>query len=61
VSAAPIPFQRLTVEGLASAIGQVVTDPEMRARAAALGERIRGEAGVAQAVTIIERCRRRRA
>ena len=60
VSAAPIPFQRLTVQGLASAIGQVVTDPEIRARASALGERIRGETGVAQAVTIIERCPDRR-
>lgn len=47
--------QRLTAEKLAEAIHTAVTDPALRARAAALGERIRAENGVAQAVDVIER------
>jgi sterol 3beta-glucosyltransferase len=45
----------LTADGLAQAIDAAVNDQGMRARAAALGEKIRAEDGVAQAVDIIER------
>jgi UDP:flavonoid glycosyltransferase YjiC (YdhE family) len=46
---------KLTVEGLAKAIDTAVNDTGMRARAAALGEKIRAEDGVGTAVGIIER------
>ncbi len=51
----PISRQRLTAERLATAIQQAVTDQEMRQRAAKLGEKIRGENGIARAVEIIAR------
>lgn len=51
-----IPFRRLTVHRLAAAIRAATTRPDLRWRAAALGERIRAEAGVRQAVTAFERC-----
>jgi sterol 3beta-glucosyltransferase len=51
----PTPRRRLTAERLAAAITSAVTDVDMRARAAALGERIRAEDGVGRAVGIIER------
>ena len=47
--------KRLTAEKLAQAIHTAVTDSALRARAAALGERIRAENGVARAVEVIER------
>ena len=50
----PIPRSRLTAERLAEAIRQAVTDPLMRQRAAALGEEIRLEDGVGNAVKIID-------
>jgi len=50
----PIPHRHLTVDRLAEAIHYAVTDSAMRARAAHLGERIRAENGVAQAVALIE-------
>ena len=50
----PIPRKRLTTGLLAEAINTAVTDQTMRARAADLGERIRAENGVAQAVAVIE-------
>ena len=49
----PIPRSQLTVEGLSSAIMQAVTDTKMRQRAAKLGEKIRAEDGVGEAVGII--------
>jgi sterol 3beta-glucosyltransferase len=55
VGTKPIPRQRLTAELLADAITLAVNDREMRARAAALGEQIRLEDGVACAVQAIER------
>ncbi len=58
VGSKPIPRKRLTVDNLAEAIGQAVSDEEMRKRAASLGERIRAENGIAQAVAIIEQMRR---
>ena len=50
----PIPRSRLTAERLAEAITQAVNDPELRQRAAALGEKIRAEDGVGEALRIIE-------
>jgi sterol 3beta-glucosyltransferase len=50
----PIPRQRLTVDNLAESIRRAITDDQMRGKAAALGERIQAENGVARAVTIIE-------
>lgn len=55
VSPAPIPRKELSVERLAAAMQQVVSDAEMRRRAAELGQRIRAEDGVAQAVEQIKR------
>jgi sterol 3beta-glucosyltransferase len=49
----PIPSRRLTAKRLARAITAAVTDPLMRQRAAELGEKIRLEDGVAQAVAIL--------
>jgi sterol 3beta-glucosyltransferase len=49
-----IPRRQLTAERLAAAIAQAVTDKDMRARAAMLGERIRAEDGVARAIEVIE-------
>jgi UDP:flavonoid glycosyltransferase YjiC (YdhE family) len=50
----PIPRQRLTAEKLRAAIASAVTDEPMRARAAALGARIRTEDGLGQAIEAIE-------
>jgi len=47
--------KKLTTEKLARAIDMAVNDAPMRARAAALGEKIRAENGVTRAVEIIER------
>jgi UDP:flavonoid glycosyltransferase YjiC (YdhE family) len=52
---APIPRADLTAARLAAAIHQAVTDPQMQARAAALGRRLRAENGVAAAVRLITR------
>lgn len=49
----PIPRSRLTADRLAEAITQAVTDQVARQRAAALGEKIRTEDGVGEAVRII--------
>ena len=54
VGPAPIPFKRLTAERLAGAIGRMVTDKEMRRRAAALGTKVRAEDGLAAAVAVLE-------
>jgi UDP:flavonoid glycosyltransferase YjiC (YdhE family) len=48
-------FKQLSAEKLAQAIDTAVNDAALRARAAALGEKIRAEDGVARAVEIIER------
>jgi sterol 3beta-glucosyltransferase len=52
----PIPARRLTADALASAIAQAVGDEAMRARAQALGERIRDEDGVARAIAVLQGC-----
>jgi sterol 3beta-glucosyltransferase len=51
----PIAPKRLTVERLATVIRCVVEDTRLRDCAATLGEKIRDEDGVGNAVTIIER------
>jgi UDP:flavonoid glycosyltransferase YjiC (YdhE family) len=55
VGVAPIPRRHLTSERLAAAITATVTDAPMRQRAAALGEAVRAEDGVDNAVAVIER------
>jgi sterol 3beta-glucosyltransferase len=50
----PIPQRKLTADRLARAIRQAVTDVRMRHQAAELGEKIRAEDGVANAVAVIE-------
>jgi len=48
--ARPIPAKRLSMEGLANAIGCVVNDGEIRHRASQIGRQIRAEDGLARAV-----------
>jgi UDP:flavonoid glycosyltransferase YjiC (YdhE family) len=48
-------FKALTAENLAEAIHKAVHNADLRTRVAQLGEKIRAEDGVAQAVDIIER------
>lgn len=55
VSPAPIPAKELSAERLAAAIQRAVNDVGMRRHAAELGECIRAEDGVAQAVEWIQR------
>jgi len=50
----PATAQRLAAEKLAKAIDIAVNDSALRARAAALGETIRAENGIARAVALIE-------
>jgi sterol 3beta-glucosyltransferase len=57
VSPPPIPRRDLSVERLEEAIRIAVGQEAMRHRAAALGERIRAEDGVARAVEVFERHR----
>lgn len=49
----PVPQKRMTAKRLAAAIRRAVTDAGMQARAAALGEAIRREDGVGNAVVFI--------
>lgn len=51
----PIPRRQLTVERLVEALRRAMTDPGMRARAAALGAQLRAEDGVARAVAVLQR------
>jgi UDP:flavonoid glycosyltransferase YjiC (YdhE family) len=55
VAPAPIPRRELMPERLAEAIRAATGDDRMRSRAAALGERIRAEDGVARAVEAFDR------
>ncbi|MFP5284428.1 MAG: glycosyltransferase, partial [Thermoanaerobaculia bacterium] len=50
----PIPISRIGVENLSNAIETAVTDRDMARRAARLGEQLRNEDGVANAVAFIE-------
>jgi len=54
VGPAPIPRSKLTVDRLAQAIQESVTNTGMRKRAAELGAKIQAEDGIANAVKIIE-------
>ena len=54
VGPAPLPQKKLTVENLARALRIVVSDEAMRNRAESLGEQIRGEDGLSNAIAIIE-------
>jgi UDP:flavonoid glycosyltransferase YjiC (YdhE family) len=54
VSPAPIPRKKLAVEKLAQGIRTLVRDTALRERAARLGDTIRAEQGVANAVSMIE-------
>lgn len=51
----PVMRSRLTVERLSQALSEATTDEAMRDRACDLGERIRAEDGVANAVGLIDR------
>jgi sterol 3beta-glucosyltransferase len=55
----PIPQGKLTLEGLTTAIQRVVTDTEMRRHAEAVGEKIRAEDGVGNAIKMITQNMRR--
>ena len=52
---APIPHKELSGPSLAAAIITAVNDPSIRHNAAVIGEKIRAENGVQQAIKIIER------
>lgn len=55
VGPVPIPQKKLTVENLSAAIHQTLADATMQTRARALGDRIRSEDGITNAVHFIER------
>ena len=55
VGPAPVPQRRLDVVQLAHALSEAVGDAGIRARAAAVGERMAQEDGVATAVAMLER------
>jgi UDP:flavonoid glycosyltransferase YjiC (YdhE family) len=61
VGSKPIPRKKLTVERLANAIHEVVTNEEMRQHAANLGKQIQTENGIESAVEIINQLAKRRA
>ncbi|MBZ0302602.1 MAG: glycosyltransferase [Anaerolineae bacterium] len=50
----PIPHKKLTADKLAAALREVTTDPAIRQQAAALGEKLRQEDGIANAIAVIE-------
>ena len=54
VGCQPIPQKKLTVEKLATALRELTSAPLIQRHAEALGERIRAEDGIAEAVAIIE-------
>lgn len=55
----PVPRKKLTVERLADAIDQAVTDARIGQCAAHVGARIRAEDGVARAVALVEQFEKR--
>ena len=54
VGPAPLPFAKLTAEGLAAAVDAAVNDGQMGQRARALGDRIQAEDGLGTAVGVVE-------
>ncbi len=55
VGSKPIPRKKLTAERLANAIREVLTNQDMRQRAAKLGKQIQTENGIASAVKIFDK------
>ncbi len=55
VSPAPIPYQKVSDKTLAAAIEIVLGDEVMRSKAQKLGEKIRDEDGVANAIEVFHR------
>jgi UDP:flavonoid glycosyltransferase YjiC (YdhE family) len=55
VGPSPVPGKKLTAERLAAAIRTITSDEAMKARARALGEKIRAEDGVARAIEVFHR------
>ena len=55
LAAKPLPHQKLKAKSLAERIAAVVDHADMHVRARALGERVRAEDGLGQAVAAIER------
>ena len=55
MGAKPIPRKRSTAERLANAIQEVVTNEDMRQRAAKLGKQIQTENGIESAVEIFNK------
>ncbi len=51
----PIPQKKLTVENLSTAIREAVADPAMRSAAEAVGEKLRAEDGIGNAIAVVER------
>ncbi len=51
----PIPHKRLSADGLRQAVQEAIADAKMRQLAEALGQKIRAEAGVTQAVELVKR------
>jgi len=54
VGPAPVPFKKLTVKRLRDAIQVAVNRPEIKQNAALLGEKIRKENGIENALGILE-------
>ena len=54
VGSRPIPQKKLTVSKLAEAIQEATRNPTLRNNAEALGEKIRQETGIANAISILE-------
>jgi sterol 3beta-glucosyltransferase len=52
----PIPFRKLTADKLAHAIQEAVTQSEIKRRAARLGDAIRAQDGVGNAVRVVKEC-----
>lgn len=57
----PIPRKKLTAESLANAIREVITNQDMRQRAAKLGKQIQAENGIESAVNIFNELAKRKA
>jgi len=60
VGSKPIPRKQLTAERLANAIREVVTNEDMRQRAAKLGKQIQTENGIESAVEIFNKLEKRK-
>jgi sterol 3beta-glucosyltransferase len=59
VGSKPIPRKKLTAESLARAIQEVITNEDIRQRAAKLGKQIQAENGIGSAVDIINQLEKR--